>query len=367
MMRRMLLFLLTASCCCVSIADATNNYNFGGDNTGSPGDSVTIVVEGETDVEIKGYSIIFVYNADVFEYATSTLEGTRGQGAAFFTPGSSDTTAVAGVIYSFSCPPSISPGMGPLLMVTLVIRPEAPAGVTYLDLRDVSPSLNRLTPCSGATISPTLTDGTFEVLGADPGCSVTPTELDFGEVGVGTFADLPFTVRNTGGGMLTGAVSANCDGFSIVSGEGPYALGAAESLEVIVRFEPPAYGVYACAIETGSELCTDVACGGATPGTAVGQRVGGWTTQITHLLPNPSPGPVTIRFSLDASCPARIAVHDLGGRLVRMLASGPFPAGQQSFVWDGRSDTGLPLPAGVYYVRLATPRESTAKRVITLE
>ncbi len=212
----------------------------------------------------------------------------------------------------------------------------------------------------------------FSTESNEPGCFVDPTVLDFGEVEVGAFADFSFVIRNTGGGTLTGTMSASCDGYSIVSGEGPYALGAAESLQVTVRFAPPAYGLYACTIETGSGLCADVACEGATPAMAVEPRDEAWTTEITHLQlihlrPNPSRGPVTIRFSLPTACPARITVHDLSGRQVRVLAGGFLAAGPHRLEWDGLSGAGLPLAAGVYYVRLATSEKSSSKRLITVE
>ena len=53
-MRRMLPFLCVLAVCSSSAAYATDNYFFSGDLEGSPGDSVTIVVEGTNDNEIKG-------------------------------------------------------------------------------------------------------------------------------------------------------------------------------------------------------------------------------------------------------------------------------------------------------------------------
>jgi hypothetical protein len=54
-------------------------------------------------------------------------------------------------------------------------------------------------------------------------------------------ADKTFNVQNTGGGMLTGSVSAVASPFSIVSG-GTYSLGAGLSQSVTIRYSPSAGG-----------------------------------------------------------------------------------------------------------------------------
>jgi hypothetical protein len=94
-----------------------------------------------------------------------------------------------------------------------------------------------------------------------PECQVTPTSLDFGTVFVGDSKDSTFTIKNMGGGSLTGTVSESCDDYSIVSGGGGYSLAAAESLLVTVRFEPDSIGTHNCTVETGSD-CGNVSCSG---------------------------------------------------------------------------------------------------------
>jgi len=69
-----------------------------------------------------------------------------------------------------------------------------------------------------------------------PSIEVTPTALAFGPVTVSTTSDLPFMVRNSGGGTLTGTATVSPP-FSIVSG-GAYSLGAGLSQTVTARFSP---------------------------------------------------------------------------------------------------------------------------------
>ncbi|UCH83577.1 MAG: choice-of-anchor D domain-containing protein, partial [Candidatus Latescibacterota bacterium] len=80
---------------------------------------------------------------------------------------------------------------------------------------------------------------------APPVCHVAPDSLDFGNVFSGNWRDTTFTIKNTGGGTLTGTVSDTCDYFSLVPpGDIPYVLGSGDSMVVTVRFAPPDTGSY---------------------------------------------------------------------------------------------------------------------------
>ncbi len=95
-----------------------------------------------------------------------------------------------------------------------------------------------------------------------PMCEVSPTALDFGSVGVGTYADRSFVVRNGGGMYLVGGLSESCTEYSIVPGDYSFNLAAGESTVVTVRFSPTTEGTFPCTIETGAALCGDVECTG---------------------------------------------------------------------------------------------------------
>jgi len=95
-------------------------------------------------------------------------------------------------------------------------------------------------------------------VGGAPGCLVTPDSLDFGSVPVGGFKERAFDFKNTGGGTLIGTVSENCPNFNVVSGGGPYALAAGESLRVVIRFEPDAEGAYNCKVQLNDPACNEV-------------------------------------------------------------------------------------------------------------
>ncbi|MEM7786319.1 MAG: DUF1501 domain-containing protein [Bacteroidota bacterium] len=66
--------------------------------------------------------------------------------------------------------------------------------------------------------------------------------------------------------------------------------------------------------------------------------------------PNPARGLARVAFRLGAAGAARLAVYDVRGRAVAVLAEGAYPPGRHEAMWDAGS-----LPAGVYVLRLETP------------
>ena len=79
--------------------------------------------------------------------------------------------------------------------------------------------------------------------------------------------------------------------------------------------------------------------------------------------PNPSSGSVQIRLRPPGLVPVRVAVYDVLGRRVRVLADGL--AVGKTLVWDGRTEGGTLAPNGVYIVS-AESASQTARTRITL-
>jgi hypothetical protein len=74
-------------------------------------------------------------------------------------------------------------------------------------------------------------------------------------------------------------------------------------------------------------------------------------TRLEAVAPNPFRGLTQVRYSLAAEGPVSIAVHDLAGRAVRTLVTGPRKAGRYTAVWNGHDDAGRKLANGVYFCR----------------
>ena len=79
--------------------------------------------------------------------------------------------------------------------------------------------------------------------------------------------------------------------------------------------------------------------------------------------PNPFNPRLTLEFTLPEAGWARLAVHDLRGRVVRELFAESRRAGADHVVWDGLDATGRAAASGVYTVRLETSAGAAEQRV----
>jgi len=82
--------------------------------------------------------------------------------------------------------------------------------------------------------------------------------------------------------------------------------------------------------------------------------------------PNPLRSNGTLRFVLVRAARVGLSVHDVTGRVVRSFDS-EHAAGPHEIAFDGRDDDGAPLPAGVYFQRLAVNgRDRAATKLVLL-
>ena len=85
----------------------------------------------------------------------------------------------------------------------------------------------------------------------------------------------------------------------------------------------------------------------------VGVEPVGATFSLEAPKPNPSSHEVAIAFNVPSSGGSvRLQLLDAAGRLVRTLSDGAAPVGRNVVRWDGRSASGAPVAAGLYFVRL---------------
>lgn len=125
--------------------------------------------------------------------------------------------------------------LGVVLLVGLVVGGASVA----IDVRDMPPPVIR----AGLPLI-----GTGSAL---PNGVWSPAVLSFGQVPVGDAADLVATLTNRGGGRLVGRIylPTDCRGYQIMSGSGDYNLGAGQSRQVVVRFQPPDTLEYRCTLQ----------------------------------------------------------------------------------------------------------------------
>ncbi len=82
---------------------------------------------------------------------------------------------------------------------------------------------------------------------------------------------------------------------------------------------------------------------------------------VVGAYPSPFRERTTVRFALAEAGPAQIAVYDVVGRRVALLAEGPMAAGPHEVTWEADA-----LPSGVYVVRLGAGAQVQTQRVTLL-
>jgi hypothetical protein len=91
------------------------------------------------------------------------------------------------------------------------------------------------------------------------------------------------------------------------------------------------------------------------------------TPGLRAVWPNPFRANATVDYTLPRGGAASVAVYDVLGREVRMLArSSSFTPGLHSVSWDGRATDGHSAATGVYFVRLKTDAGSWQRTVIRI-
>ncbi len=74
--------------------------------------------------------------------------------------------------------------------------------------------------------------------------------------------------------------------------------------------------------------------------------------------PNPFNPMTSIPFVLQKKAQVELAIYDLQGNLVRLLAKEYLPAGRYSRTWDGRNQQGQRVSSGIYIYRLKANRQT---------
>ena len=204
---------------------------------------------------------------------------------------------------------------------------------------------------------------------------VTSGSIDFGTHAAGGFTPVDARVHNQGYDALqarlnvTGATITGGDGHFSAAGATPQLL-AGTGASFSVSFDETgatADSTYTATLTfaSGDEslpgalgsvpLAVDLSArrsGGAGVGVDE-QRPG--ATVLLAPTPNPLGSASLLRFELASGGETRLDVYDAAGRRVASPVRSDLPAGRYRIPWDGRSEGGEPLGAGLYFARLIAP------------
>jgi len=87
---------------------------------------------------------------------------------------------------------------------------------------------------------------------------------------------------------------------------------------------------------------------------------------VWQPFPNPTASTVNVRFSLGVSTQISVNVFDVSGRKVTQITQGWLSAGEHSVQWNGTSQNGLRVSAGVYFVNVLAGGASETAKIILL-
>jgi hypothetical protein len=83
-------------------------------------------------------------------------------------------------------------------------------------------------------------------------------------------------------------------------------------------------------------------------------------TILRIAVPNPFNPRTTVRFDLPDAAHVRLAIHDVGGRLVRTLVEAELPRGAHGIDWNGKDERGADVASGSYFALI----EADARREV---
>jgi len=89
-------------------------------------------------------------------------------------------------------------------------------------------------------------------------------------------------------------------------------------------------------------------------------------SRLAASHPNPFRSRTSVRFPLDTTSDVRVDIYDAAGRRVRSIARSSLPAGTHEIEWDGRSDSGVATPAGVYFAQVSGGAGALAAKLVRL-
>jgi hypothetical protein len=86
--------------------------------------------------------------------------------------------------------------------------------------------------------------------------------------------------------------------------------------------------------------------------------------KIESISPNPFSHETVISFNLVEEMHARIAISNLKGQTVKVLANHEYQAGTHEIRWDGTDGAGVEIPSGIYLLKLETDKGLDFRKLI---
>jgi len=87
--------------------------------------------------------------------------------------------------------------------------------------------------------------------------------------------------------------------------------------------------------------------------------------QLISAYPNPFNPTVNIAFDLPRNGNVHLAIYNILGRRVATLVDQNMSMGRHSITWNAKTENGLELPSGMYFVQILTDNQHAQVKKIT--
>jgi hypothetical protein len=92
-----------------------------------------------------------------------------------------------------------------------------------------------------------------------------------------------------------------------------------------------------------------------------------WSVALSENPWRPRRAPLDLTFTLLEPGPVSVRVYDLSGQLIRSIVSETLPPGRHVRSWDGRTEAGQALAAGIYLLRFESPGLKVTRKLAVLK
>jgi hypothetical protein len=105
---------------------------------------------------------------------------------------------------------------------------------------------------------------------------------------------------------------------------------------------------------------------GGGPQGGAGVQVLPLVYELGPAIPNPSKGQTTFRYALPKESRVNFTIYNVTGQVVKEFNQGKQKAGYYSITWDGRSNLGHRVGAGVYFYRLQAGNWAKTRKMVVI-
>ena len=131
---------------------------------------------------------------------------------------------------------------------------------------------------------------------------------------------------------------------------------------------PPAFAEIIWTVVSGSDTASihvdAQSCNCLDPTSIPNESAGPLALQLHSPHPNPARHQVRVGYDLPFATAVRLTVHDIAGRMVRVLLDHEQDLGAHGLQWDLSDGQGTALPAGIYFLRLAAKEEISTRKIV---